>query len=73
MQETGVIQLEGDSKVALVFGQMNEPPGDTTQKGRHLGTGLGETENVVNEEQHILTLLVTEVLGNGQTGVLWCR
>jgi F-type H+-transporting ATPase subunit beta len=27
MQETGVIQLEGDSKVALVFGQMNEPPG----------------------------------------------
>jgi hypothetical protein len=42
--------------------------GDTTQKGRHLGTGLGETENVVNEEQHILTLLVTEVLGNGQTG-----
>lgn len=42
--------------------------GDTTQKGRHLGTGLGETENVVNEEQHVLTLLVTEVLGNGQTG-----
>ena len=27
MQETGVIQLEGESKVALVFGQMNEPPG----------------------------------------------
>jgi len=27
MQETSVIQLEGDSKVALVFGQMNEPPG----------------------------------------------
>jgi F0F1-type ATP synthase beta subunit len=66
-QETGVIQLEGDSKVALVFGQMNEPPGARARvalKGRHLGTGLGETENVVNEEQHILTLLVTEVLGN---------
>ena len=27
MQETGVINLEGDSKVSLVFGQMNEPPG----------------------------------------------
>ncbi|KAM9887675.1 hypothetical protein OXX79_013456, partial [Metschnikowia pulcherrima] len=27
MQETGVINFEGDSKVALVFGQMNEPPG----------------------------------------------
>lgn len=26
MKETGVINLEGDSKVALVFGQMNEPP-----------------------------------------------
>ena len=27
MQETQVINLEGESKVALVFGQMNEPPG----------------------------------------------
>ena len=27
MQETGVIQLDGESKVSLVFGQMNEPPG----------------------------------------------
>lgn len=25
MQETGVIKLDGESKVALVFGQMNEP------------------------------------------------
>ena len=30
---------------------------DTTEKSRHFGTGLGESENVVNEEQHILTLL----------------
>ncbi len=41
---------------------------DTTQQSRHLGTGLGESENVVDEEQHILTLIVTEVLGNGETG-----
>lgn len=27
MQETGVIKLDGESKVALIFGQMNEPPG----------------------------------------------
>jgi F-type H+-transporting ATPase subunit beta len=27
MIETGVINLEGNSKVALIFGQMNEPPG----------------------------------------------
>ena len=40
--------------------------GNTAEQSRHLGTGLGETENVVNEEQHILTLLITEVLGDGQ-------
>jgi F0F1-type ATP synthase beta subunit len=27
MVKTGVINLEGDSKVALVFRQTNEPPG----------------------------------------------
>jgi hypothetical protein len=41
---------------------------DTTEKSRHLRTGLGETENVVDEEQHILTLLITEVLGDGEAG-----
>jgi hypothetical protein len=41
---------------------------DTTEKSGHLGTGLGETENVVNEEKHILTLDVTEVLSDGETG-----
>merc|ERR1719187_863123 len=40
---------------------------DTTQKGRHLGTSLGETENVVDEEQHILSFLITEVFSNSQT------
>merc|ERR1719186_843255 len=41
---------------------------DTTEQGRHLGTSLGEPEDVVDEEQHVLTLLVTEVLSNGQSG-----
>jgi hypothetical protein len=38
--------------------------GDTTKQSRHLGTSLGEAENVVDEEQHILAFLVTEVLGD---------
>ena len=29
---------------------------------------LGESENVVNEEQHILSFLVTEIFGDGETG-----
>ena len=41
--------------------------GNTTQEGRHLRTGLGETENVVDEEEHVLALLVTEVLRDGKT------
>ena len=41
---------------------------NTTKKGRHLRTGLREAEDVVNEQQHILTLLITEVLGNSETG-----
>ena len=41
MQETSVIQLDGDSKVALVFGQMNEPPG---ARARVALTGLTVAE-----------------------------
>ena len=40
MQETKVIQLDGESKVALVFGQMNEPPG---ARARVALTGVGFT------------------------------
>merc|ERR1712055_644178 len=40
--------------------------GDTTKQSRHLGTSLCESEDVVNEEEHVLTLLVTEVFGHGQ-------
>ena len=40
--------------------------GHTTQEGRHLRTCLGETEDVVDEEQHVLVLYVTEVLRHGQ-------
>ena len=37
------------------------------QRG-HLGTGLGETEDVVDEEQHVLVVLVAEILGHGERG-----
>ncbi|MPC09777.1 hypothetical protein E2C01_002395 [Portunus trituberculatus] len=40
---------------------------DTTQQGRHLRASLGEAEDVVDEEQHILSLLVTEVFSNSQS------
>jgi peptide chain release factor 1 len=41
--------------------------GDTTKQSGHLRTGLSESENVVDEEQHILAFLVTEVLGDSET------
>ena len=46
---------------------------DAAKKGRHLGTGLGEAEDVVNEKQDIAALAggrvgeITKGLGNGQT------
>lgn len=47
MQETKVIDLEGESKVALVFGQMNEPPG---ARARVALTGLTVAEYFRDEE-----------------------
>mmetsp|Transcript_40263 Transcript_40263/g.101350 ORF Transcript_40263/g.101350 Transcript_40263/m.101350 type:complete len:369 (+) Transcript_40263:880-1986(+) len=41
---------------------------DTTEQSGHLRTGLGEAENVVDEEEHILALGIAEVLGHGETG-----
>lgn len=47
MQETQVIQLDGESKVALVFGQMNEPPG---ARARVALTGLTVAEYFRDQE-----------------------
>src|SRR5947207_7173865 len=47
MQQTQVIQLDGESKVALVFGQMNEPPG---ARARVALTGLTVAEYFRDEE-----------------------
>ena len=38
------------------------------EERRHLGAGLGEAEDVVDEEQHVLVLDVAEVLGDGEPG-----
>merc|ERR1712014_211668 len=64
----------GGSNTLLEFSQIStegrlvtDSRRDTTQKSGHLRTSLGESENVINEQQHILSLRVTEVLGDSQT------
>ena len=39
---------------------------DAAEERRHLGARLGEAEDVVDEEQHVLPFLVAEVLGDGE-------
>ena len=48
-------------------GLVTDGRGDTTEQRRHLRTRLGETEDVVDEQKHVLALLVTEVLRDGET------
>src|SRR5208337_891193 len=48
-------------------GLIADRAGSASQQGRDFRTGLGETENVVNEQKDVLVLLVAEVLGNGQS------
>ena len=38
------------------------------EERRHLGAGLREAEDVVDEEQHVLALVVAEVLRHRQAG-----
>lgn len=60
-----------DAHLSHVSGQgrlVTDSGGDTSKQCGHFRTGLGETENVVDEQKHILTFLVTEVLGNGEAG-----
>jgi peptide chain release factor 1 len=56
------------TKIGGEGGLVTDGRGNTTEEGRHLRASLGESEDVVDEKQHILVLLVTEVLGNGETG-----
>ena len=52
MRESGVIELDGDgSKAALVYGQMNEPPGARARVGL---TGLTVAESFRDEGRDVL-------------------
>ena len=65
MIETGVINLEGDSKVALVFGQMNEPPG---ARARVALTGLTIAEYFRDEEGQDVLLFIDNIFRFTQAG-----
>jgi peptide chain release factor 1 len=59
--------LEG-TEIGSKSGLVTDGGRNTTEEGRHLRASLGESEDIVDEKEHILVLLITEVLGNGKTG-----
>ncbi len=65
MVESGVIQLEGDSKAALVYGQMNEPPG---ARARVALTGLTQAEYFRDEEGQDVLFFVDNIFRFTQAG-----
>jgi len=58
MQTTKVIQLDGESKASLVYGQMNEPPGARARVGL---TGLTVAEYFRDEENQDVLLFVDNI------------
>lgn len=56
--EGGVINLDGDSKVALVYGQMNEPPG---ARARVALTGLTVAEYFRDVEGQDVLLFIDNI------------
>ncbi len=65
MVESGVINLEGDSKAALVYGQMNEPPG---ARARVALTGLTQAEYFRDEEGQDVLFFVDNIFRFTQAG-----
>jgi F-type H+-transporting ATPase subunit beta len=65
MMESGVINLEGDSKAALVYGQMNEPPGARARVGL---TGLTVAEYFRDEEGQDVLFFVDNIFRFTQAG-----
>jgi F-type H+-transporting ATPase subunit beta len=65
MIETGVIKLDGESKAALVFGQMNEPPG---ARARVALTGLTVAEYFRDEEGQDVLLFIDNIFRFTQAG-----
>ena len=66
MIESGVINLDGDgSKVSLVYGQMNEPPGARARVGL---TGLTQAEYFRDEEGQDVLLFIDNIFRFTQAG-----
>ncbi len=65
MIESGVINLEGESKAALVYGQMNEPPGARARVGL---TGLTLAEYFRDVEGQDVLLFVDNIFRFTQAG-----
>ena len=65
MIDSGVINLEGESKAALVFGQMNEPPGARARVGL---TGLTLAEYFRDEEGQDVLLFIDNIFRFTQAG-----
>lgn len=65
MIQTGVIKLDGESKAALVYGQMNEPPG---ARARVALTGLTVAEYFRDEEGQDVLLFVDNIFRFTQAG-----
>ncbi len=66
MIESGVIDLEGaNSKVALVYGQMNEPPGARARVGL---SGLAQAEYFRDEEGQDVLLFIDNIFRFTQAG-----
>ncbi|MBI07397.1 MAG: F0F1 ATP synthase subunit beta [Rhodospirillaceae bacterium] len=66
MIESGVIDLEGEeSKVALVYGQMNEPPGARARVGL---SGLAQAEYFRDEEGQDVLLFIDNIFRFTQAG-----
>ena len=65
MMESGVIQPNGESKAALVYGQMNEPPGARARVGL---SGLTLAEYFRDEEGQDVLLFVDNIFRFTQAG-----
>ncbi|MDB5492375.1 MAG: atpD [Micavibrio sp.] len=65
MIDAGVIKLDGESKVGLVFGQMNEPPG---ARARVALTGLSMAEYFRDEEGQDVLFFMDNVFRFTQAG-----
>lgn len=65
MIDSGVIKLDGESKVALVYGQMNEPPG---ARARVALSGLTMAEYFRDEEGQDVLFFVDNIFRFTQAG-----